>query len=75
MLHISIWGGLELCSGGLNPPKPPVASGLNCTGGCMQLIADLLRRLLFTVVELRRTLLLHHSYTMLAIKATVAVHF
>jgi len=37
----------------------------------MQLIADLLRRLLFTVVQLRRTLLLHHSYTMLQMKATV----
>jgi len=37
----------------------------------MQLIADLLRRLLFTVVQLRRTLLLHHSYTMLPMKATV----
>jgi len=24
----SIWGGLELCLGGLSPPKPAVATGL-----------------------------------------------
>jgi len=64
-------GGLGALFGGLSPPEPPVATGLSCTGGCMQLIADLLRRLLFTVVQLRRTLLLHHSYTMLPMKATV----
>jgi len=23
MFHILIWGGLELCLGGLSPPKPP----------------------------------------------------
>jgi len=28
VFHISIWGGLELCLGGLSPPKPPVTTGL-----------------------------------------------
>jgi len=28
VLRISIWEGLELCLGGLSPPKPPVATGL-----------------------------------------------
>jgi len=28
VFQISIWGVLELCLGGLCPPKPPVATGL-----------------------------------------------
>jgi len=27
VFHISIWGGLELCSGGLSQPKPPRGDG------------------------------------------------
>ena len=27
VFHISIWGGLELCLGGLSPPKPPRGDG------------------------------------------------
>jgi len=46
-------------------PSRPVS----CTGGWVQLIAEkenwqLLRCLLFIVVQLRRTLLLHHSCAM-----------
>ena len=29
VFHVSTWGGLELCLGGLSPPKPPVATGLS----------------------------------------------
>jgi len=28
VFHVSIWGGFELCFGGISPPKPPVATGL-----------------------------------------------
>jgi len=28
VFHTSIWEGLELCLGGLSPPKPPVATEL-----------------------------------------------
>jgi len=28
VFHVSIWGGLELCLGGLAPRIPPVATGL-----------------------------------------------
>jgi len=27
VFHVSIWGGLELCLGGLGPPKPPHGDG------------------------------------------------
>ena len=28
MFRISVWTGLDLCLGGVSPPKPPVATGL-----------------------------------------------
>jgi len=28
VFQISVWGDLELCLGGLSPPKPPVTTGL-----------------------------------------------
>jgi len=28
VFNVSIWGGLEICLGGLSPQKPPVATGL-----------------------------------------------
>jgi len=31
VLHISIWGGLKLCLGGLSPPKPPRGDGTEVT--------------------------------------------
>jgi len=34
MFHISIWGDLELCLGGLSPQKPPLATGLHRGLGC-----------------------------------------
>ena len=34
MFHISIWGGLELCLGGLSPPKPPRGDGTACYTYC-----------------------------------------
>jgi len=30
MFHISIWGDLELCLGGLSQPKPPCGDGTVC---------------------------------------------
>jgi len=27
VFHVPIWGGLELCLGGLSPPKPPRSDG------------------------------------------------
>jgi len=40
VFHILFWGGLELCLEGLNPLKPPVATGLATQGpsttSCLQ---------------------------------------
>jgi len=43
VFHVSIWGGLKLCLGGISPPMPLVATGLNLPCNEMSLFCYIAR--------------------------------